>query len=52
MKYYAVRSGRSTGVFTSWSECEAQVKGFKNASFKSFKSHQEAQDFIGDSSCG
>ncbi len=52
MKYYAVRHGRTNGVFESWSECEAQVKGFKNASFKSFKTRQEALDFVGNSSSG
>jgi hypothetical protein len=27
-KFYAVRHGRSTGVFESWEACERQVKGF------------------------
>lgn len=46
MKYYAVKKGRSTGVFASWTECSKNVTGFKGAEFKSFTSLKEAQDFI------
>ncbi|MBR2215629.1 MAG: ribonuclease HI [Selenomonadaceae bacterium] len=46
-KYYAVRVGRQTGVFSSWSECEAQVKGFPGAQYKSFPTKKEAADFVG-----
>ncbi len=45
-KYYAVKAGRKTGVFSSWSECEEQVKGYKGAIYKSFSTEQEANDFI------
>ncbi|MBL4932261.1 viroplasmin family protein [Clostridium paridis] len=48
MKYYAVKSGRNRGIFTSWAECEKQVKGFNNASFKSFASLEEAKSFLND----
>ncbi|KAG3114872.1 hypothetical protein PI124_g9946 [Phytophthora idaei] len=44
--YYAVAAGRSTGVFTRWSECEAQVKGFTGCRYKQFKTQSEAQAFI------
>ena len=43
MKYYAVMKGRQTGVFTSWSRCEAQVKGFSGAIYKSFSTKAEAE---------
>lgn len=33
---YVVWVGRSTGIFTSWAECEKQVKGFPGAKFKGF----------------
>ena len=46
-KYYAVKKGRKTGIFTSWEECEAQIKGFAGAVFKSFKSEAEALAFLG-----
>jgi ribonuclease HI len=42
-KYYAVVKGRKTGVFTSWQQCEAQVKGFSGAIYKSFSTRQEAE---------
>ena len=47
-KYYAVKNGRETGVFPSWSECEKQVKGFKGAVYKSFSTLEEANDFLDD----
>lgn len=46
MKYYAVRTGRCPGIYLTWDECEKNVKGFRNARFKSFKTKEEAQDFI------
>lgn len=50
-KYYAVRAGRKTGIFETWSECQAQVTGFKGASFKSFLTIQEAEAYmLGESS--
>ena len=42
-KFYVVWKGRKTGVFTSWTECEKQVKGFVGAEFKAFESHKEAE---------
>lgn len=42
-KYYVVWKGRETGIFTSWAECEKQVKGFTAAEYKSFDSLAEAE---------
>lgn len=42
-KFYVVWKGRKTGVFDSWAECEAQVKGFKDAEYKAFESRAEAK---------
>jgi ribonuclease HI len=42
-KYYVVWKGRKTGIFTSWAECEKQVKGFVAAEYKSFGSLKEAE---------
>ena len=33
MKYYAVKEGRVPGVYTTWAECEAQVKGYPGADY-------------------
>ena len=41
-KYYVVWKGRKTGIFTSWAECEKQVKGFVGAQYKAFDSNKEA----------
>lgn len=44
--YYAVRRGRRTGVFLSWSECRAQVDRFPAARFKKFATEDEAWAFV------
>lgn len=45
-KFYAVKRGRSTGVFESWDECRRQVIGFAGASFKGFESREDAEAFV------
>ncbi|WP_078598543.1 viroplasmin family protein [Evansella clarkii] len=45
-KYYTVRKGRNPGVYSSWAECESQVKGFPGAEFKSFASKWAAEDAL------
>jgi viroplasmin and RNaseH domain-containing protein len=42
-KYYVVWKGHKTGIFTSWAECEKQVKGVVDAQFKAFGSDAEAE---------
>ncbi len=42
-KYYVVWKGRKTGIFTTWAECEKQVKGYVGAQFKAFESEIEAE---------
>jgi ribonuclease HI len=41
-KFYVVWKGRKTGVFTSWADCEKQVKGMIGAQYKAFGSEAEA----------
>ena len=48
MKYYAVKNGRVPGIYNSWAECQKQIHGFKNASYKSFTTRVEAEEFISD----
>ncbi|WP_174713982.1 ribonuclease H family protein [Ligilactobacillus salitolerans] len=45
-KYYAVLKGRKKGMFSSWAECEKQVKGYPGAKFKSFTNKAEADDWL------
>ena len=42
-KFYVVWKGRKTGIFTTWEACEAQVKGFTGAAYKSFTNRQAAE---------
>lgn len=42
-KSYVVWAGRRTGVFDSWKECEAQVKGYPTARFKAFETRRDAE---------
>ncbi|GLD92199.1 hypothetical protein PINS_up000732 [Pythium insidiosum] len=44
--FYAVAKGRETGVFTTWSAAEAQVKGFAGARYKKFPTASEAHAFM------
>jgi ribonuclease HI len=42
-KFYVVWNGLQTGIFTSWKECERQVKGVEGAKYKSFDTREEAE---------
>jgi len=42
-KFYVVWKGRKPGIFTSWAECEQQVKGFVAAEYKAFGTLKEAE---------
>lgn len=46
-KYYAVKEGLSRGIFLTWEECKASVSGYSGAVYKSFKTRQEAEAFLG-----
>ena len=47
-KFYVVWIGRTPGVFTAWSDCEASVKGYKNSRYKSFTTREEAEKAFGE----
>ena len=48
MKYYAVKKGNKTGVFTSWEDCENSIKGFKGAKYRSFKNEEDANEYLNE----
>lgn len=48
-KVYAVRVGRTTGVFNSWAACKKQVDGFPAARYKSFTDLAEALQWLNGS---
>jgi ribonuclease HI len=45
-KFYAVATGRTTGIFTDWTTAEKQVKGFAGAKYKSFATRGEAESWL------
>jgi len=46
-KYYVVWKGRKPGIYTTWAECETQVKGFRGAEYKSFQNREMAETAFG-----
>ena len=48
MKYYAVKAGRTIGIFDNWVDCSKSVIGYKGAKYKSFKHSSEAKRWIDD----
>ena len=46
-KFYAVKRGRKTGLYTVWAECAAQVRGFQGAVYKGFMTENEARAWLG-----
>lgn len=47
-KFYAVANGRKPGIYSSWPEAEAQVKGYGGAKYKGFVSRREAEAWMDD----
>ena len=47
-KFYCVKKGRRTGIFTSWSECKEQIHQFSGAIYKSFSNEEEAKDYFSE----
>lgn len=50
-KYYAVRKGRgkTPAIYNTWEECREKVHGYPGAEYKSFKTLEEANDYIKES---
>lgn len=44
--YYAVRKGRTPGIYTSWEECEKQIKGYSNTEYKGFTTYDAAAAYL------
>lgn len=45
-KFYAVKKGRTTGIFHTWAECKASVDGYPAALYKSFLSEEAANEYL------
>lgn len=50
MKYYAVKNGRSNGVYSNWSDCKRQVDGYSGNQYKSFSSKSAAEAYVNSGS--
>jgi hypothetical protein len=46
-KFYAVRKGRTVGIFRTWAECKKQVDGV-TSEFKSFVTEAEARIYLAE----
>lgn len=47
-KFYAVRIGRTPGIYHTWETCKAEVAGFSGAQYKSFPTLEQAREYLGD----
>ena len=45
-KYYAVKKGKTPGIYLTWNDCKAQTDGYSGAIYKSFQSAEEAENFV------
>lgn len=44
--YYAVKVGKTPGVYNSWEECKLQIDGFRGAAYKGFETKKEAEKYL------
>lgn len=42
-KFYVVWKGAEPGIYTSWTDCQLQIKNYKGAIYKSFTTREEAE---------
>lgn len=42
-KFYVVWSGKKPGIYTSWNDCQKQIKGVEGAKFKGFLTKEIAE---------
>lgn len=47
-KVYAVKKGKTPGIFYSWEECRLSVDGYPGAVYKGFSTLAEAQYYLGE----
>lgn len=45
-KIYAVKVGRTNGIFETWDECKASVNGYPGALYKSFTNMADAYAYL------
>ena len=47
-KYYAVKTGKTTGIFQNWDEAKDSVDGYPGAQYKGFPTLEEAKAYLGE----
>lgn len=47
-KFYAVKVGKTPGIYRNWDDCKAMVFEYPGAIYKSFKTEAEAEAFLGN----
>lgn len=45
--FYAVKRGKTTGLFTDWEDCRNSIEGFSGAVYKGFVTREEAEAYLG-----
>lgn len=45
-KFYAVRQGRTPGIYFTWEDCKAQVDQYPNAEYKKFSTPDDAYAYM------
>lgn len=48
MPFYAVAKGHNIGIFNTWAECQASIKGYSGPIYKKFDILEAAEAFIKD----
>ena len=41
-KYYAVKRGKTPGIYLTWEDCKNQTEGFSGAVYKGFSDIEQA----------
>ena len=47
-KYYAVKIGKTPGIYYTWEDCRKMVEGYPGAKYKSFSTLEEANAFVNE----
>lgn len=45
-KYYAVRRGSQTGIYSEWEDCRINVQGYSGAEYKKFDNYVDAIGYM------
>lgn len=46
-KFYAVKRGKMPGIYLDWDTCRSMVDGYSGAVYKSFRTREEAEAYLG-----